>query len=241
MPFRCIHWAKAADELRSHYQCTTLGDRLSIFNQTNWTIYGGFELMKAILGIITALVPCLAHATGTVIFSDNFDSDLTGLDVTPAGWSISNGGTVDTLPSGSYFQCFGNAGNCVDLDGTSGKSGDLVSPTLLLTAGETYTATFELSGNQRFSQTDVVAVNFGTASASYSVTASTPFTLESISFDPLTTGTYNLSFLDNSSDDVGAILDNVTVSSPVPEPSVAWLLVSGLSGLALLRRTRPSA
>lgn len=196
--------------------------------------------MKAILGIITALVPCLAQAAGTVIFSDNFDSEVTtGLNVTPAGWTISNGGTVDTVPSGEYFPCFGSGGNCVDLDGTSDKSGDLVSPALLLTAGETYTATFELSGNQRTTQTDVVAVTFGTSSSSFSFTGSAPFTLESISFDPHITGTYNLSFLDNSNDDYGAILDNVTVTSAVPEPSGAWLLVCGLGGLALLTRIRP--
>jgi hypothetical protein len=126
----------------------------------------------------------------------------------------------------------------VDLDGSSRKSGDLFSPGLTLTAGESYTATFELAGNQRYSQTDIVAVTFGNTSTSFSFAGAAPFTLESISFKPLTTGTYNLSFLDNSNDNVGAILDNVTVSAAVPEPSITWLIVCGMAGLTISSRKR---
>jgi hypothetical protein len=197
--------------------------------------------MKIAIGIICAtLIPCLSQ--GASVYADNFDNDTSGVNATPSGWTISNGGTVDIIPNGSFgISCFGSSGNCIDLDGSTGKSGDLVSPGLTLTADQSYVATFELSGNQRNAQTDTVTVDFGTKSTSFSVTESAPFTLESVSFTPVSSGLYNLSFLDSSSNDVGAILDQVSIqtASIVPVPAAAWLLLSGLGGLCAFARKKP--
>jgi hypothetical protein len=134
--------------------------------------------------------------------------------------------------------CRGMTGNCIDLDGSTYKSGDLVSPDLSLTGGDTYTAEFVLSGNDRQPQTDMVTVDFGSSSASFSVKEHTGFLLDAVTFTAPTTGVYHVSFLDNSSDNVGAILDNVRVLQVVPLPAAAWLLLSGLAGMGLMGRRR---
>ena len=194
--------------------------------------------------VFVAMMPFLAQAAP--IYTDNFNSDTPGLGTTPgtlapSGWSISNGGSVDIVANGTYgITCRGMTGNCIDLDGTTNKSGDLVSPGLSLTGGDTYTVEFLLSGNQRIKQTDVVTVDFGSSSASFSVKENFGFVLDSVTFTAPTTGIYNASFLDNSSNNVGAILDNVRVLEVVPLPAAAWLLLSGLAGMGLMGRRRPT-
>ena len=193
--------------------------------------------------VFVAMMPCLIQAAP--IYTDNFNGDTPALGMAPGtvlpsgGWSISNGGSVDIVANGTFMiTCAGMTGNCIDLDGTTHKSGDLVSPGLSLTGGDTYTVEFLLRGNERTPQTDVVTVDFGSSSASFSVKEHTGFLLDSVTFTAPTTGIYNASFLDNSSDNVGAILDNVRVLEVVPLPAAAWLLLSGLAGMGLMGRRR---
>ena len=119
--------------------------------------------------VCAAMIPCLAQAA-SIPYTDTFNGDTAALNATPAGWSISNGGTVDIVANGTYgITCLGMTGNCIDLNGSTGKAGDLVSPGLSLTGGQTYTAQFSLSGNDRIKQTDTVTIDFGTTVASISV------------------------------------------------------------------------
>ena len=59
----------------------------------------------------------------------------------------------------------------------------------------------------------------------------------SVAYTAATTGAYKLSFLDNSANNVGAILDNVSVKA-VPEPGELALWATGLGLLGFITKRR---
>ncbi|MEI6708991.1 MAG: Ig-like domain-containing protein [Methylococcales bacterium] len=149
-----------------------------------------------------------------VIFSDNFNADsLAGNQTAFAGgWTVSNG-SVDLIGEPNYFNLLPGNGRYVDLDGTTGQAG-IFSKSLNLTASTTYTAHFQLAGSHRGANADTVDVTFGTASVSYTLAASDPLTTYSVTFTPASSGNYSLNFHNlDSGDNIGAILDNVSVSN----------------------------
>jgi hypothetical protein len=186
-----------------------------------------------------------------------------------ANWSVSNG-TVDLIRSGGFgISCFGGTGSCVDLDGSTSNAGVLTSSNIAFSNGDLVEIAFRLSGNQRNASVDQVGVQFdfgqstdvldltksgdfglfgpsdfvGVTGANDSLTRAggDPFGLYHLSFTSLTAGFMNLRFENLGGDNIGAILDAVTVSvgpQAVPEPSTwALLVVSlGLAALAMRRR-----
>jgi hypothetical protein len=194
------------------------------------------KLKKAFISAAVAFAGFSAHAD-TVIFSDNFNGTPASLNTVPAGWTVSDG-TVDVVDSGTYdLTCTGAIGRCVDLDGSTGTPGTL-SKSFASVAGTTYNLIFDMSGNQLGYAPDSVTVNFGTASQVINLVSSAPWANYQLSFSALTSGPFTLSFKNGGGDNVGAMLDNVTVTA-VPEPeSFALMLVGlGMMGSILRRRT----
>jgi hypothetical protein len=169
------------------------------------------------------------------VFSDNFDSDILGLNQTSflQGWQVSNG-TVDVIGSG-FFDFIPSHTRYIDLDGSTSQAG-LFSKNLSLNAGQTYTATFELAGSQRGSNESVL-VNFGASSQVYALSSASGFSSFTLNFTPSSTGLYSLSFKNAGGDNIGALLDNVVVTA-VPEPETFALFALGLGTLLLGRRRR---
>jgi hypothetical protein len=99
-------------------------------------------------------------STPATVFSDNFDSDPLGLNAVPAGWTIGNDGTVDVIGNPGFYDLIPGNGRDIDLDGSTGAAG-LLETSFAVTAGLTYTATFQLGGNHRDGNSDSVAVVFG--------------------------------------------------------------------------------
>jgi hypothetical protein len=192
-----------------------------------------------------------------------------------ANWTVSAGsGTVDLIRSGDFgISCFGGTGSCVDLDGSSSNAGILTSTNIAFSSGDLVEISFRLSGNQRNASADQVGVqfNFGQltdvlsltktgdfglfgpsnfsgisgASDNLAVLGNDPFGVYNLSFTSLTTGFLFLTFANAFGDNVGAILDAVTVSAgpqAVPEPSTWALLIASLAlaGFAM-RRGRAAA
>ena len=194
--------------------------------------------MKIKLAILAAGVVSVfsVSATAATVFSDNFDTDALALNQTifNGGWVVS-GGTVDLIGNTGFFDFLPGNGRYVDLDGSSSQAGEFHKD-LSLTAGLQYTLAFDLAGSQRGS-VENVNVNFGSAVDNLTVNSSDGFSNHTLLFTPSTTGIYSLIFQNAGGDNVGALLDNVSVSA-VPEPETYAMLLAGLGLLGFMAGRR---
>lgn len=188
--------------------------------------------------VIAAALLSASAAQAATIFTDNFDIDPLALNSTVfnGGWTVSGyHAAVDTIGPG-WYDVFPGNGHYIDLDGSWDAPG-LFSKTLTATAGMTYTATFQLAGNHRGYAADTVAVNFGSASGSYTLSSGDAFGTYSLSFLATSSGPFSLSFKNSGGDYVGALLDNVSVAA-VPEPATYGMLLAGLGLVGAVARRR---
>lgn len=178
-------------------------------------------------------------AQAQTVFSDNFDSytpTILNWNPPPAsGWTVTDG-TVDLIGGiPPAFDFLPGNGNYIDLDGSTGNSG-VFANSVNLTGGTTYTLSFDLAGSHRTS-TEFVSVNFGTSSTSFSPLSGDPFSIRTLNFTPGSTGLYTFSFENRGGDNVGALLDNVSVTA-VPEPESYAMIMAGLGLMGFIVRRR---
>ena len=187
--------------------------------------------------VLTAAVGGAASAAP--LFSDNFGTGGAILNWNGgANWNVS-AGTVDLIGDGTGFQYLpvGN-GRYVDLDGTSNNAG--VFSTDMTFGPGTYLVGFSLAGSQvGGSSTETVTISLGNWSTTISnIPSGQPLT--NYSFLATTTTSGSLSFSNAGGDNIGALLDNVSVSA-TPEP-VSLLVFGGLvAGGGWLARRRMKA
>ena len=193
--------------------------------------------MKIRMLAVAAAMVLSAGAHAASVFSDNFDSDALQLNSIPTNWSLGNAGAVDVIGAPGFFDLLPGNGHYVDLDGSNGLAG-LLQTSFASSAGTTYTATFQLGGNQRDGSTNTVTVLFGTTSLTLPIGPTDGFTTYSISTTG-TGGSLQLSFLDGRDGNVGALLDNVAVTA-VPEPAGLALMLAGLGAIGFAARRRRS-
>lgn len=197
--------------------------------------------MKTIIFAAAAALMAIGGPASAAVFSDNFESYTTALNQTNFGtnWTVTSG-SVDLVGPGLFGELCNTGSKCVDLDGSTSDAGVFASLALNLTGGVTYTAHYDVAANRR-GGTDLLTVMFGTASAMYTLTSASaldPFTTLALSFTPGTTGSYNLSFSTAGGDNIGPLLDNVSVVA-VPEPATWAMMIIGFGGVgALMRRRR---
>lgn len=184
--------------------------------------------------LCAALFASGAVAQAATVFSDDFESASVGLNLVPSGWTVADG-SVDTLGGAPFGYLCRGTGNCIDLDGSDYNAG-VLSKSLSLLAGVEYTAWYDLAGNAR-GGSDTVDVSFGTSTATHTLASAAGYTTWSLGFTPAASGNYLLSFANRGGDNIGAILDNVSVSA-VPEPSTTALALMGLLGVAGMARRR---
>ena len=157
-----------------------------------------------------------AKAYPVPMFVDDFNANHPNLNAVPLGWSVTNGGYVDIIghcDGITYYNLLPGNGCYIDLDGSSGQPG-LLTRSLLLKGGRSYQLRFRLAGSQiPTSPSDTVTVGFGTETQNYTLADTDPFSVYSFTFNPLTNGSYAMSFLNLGSSDMhGILLDDVSVT-----------------------------
>ncbi|QSI76404.1 PEP-CTERM sorting domain-containing protein [Niveibacterium microcysteis] len=192
--------------------------------------------MKSLVAGLALIALALPAHADTTLFQDNFDTNGGGLNTVPAGWTVTDG-TVDVIGAGTGWDYVPGSGKFLDLDGTSGLAGTL-SVSLNMVAGQHYSAFFDLAGSQVRNDAESVAVSFGAASGTYSLPRTAGWTHFALDFTPTSTGLYSLSFKNAGGDNVGMLLDNVTVTAAVPEPETYAMLLAGLGVVAAARRRK---
>ncbi|RYG24849.1 PEP-CTERM sorting domain-containing protein [bacterium] len=184
--------------------------------------------LRSILPLVIAAVAAGAQADITSL-SDNFDAEAYGLNqYTFTNWDVTDG-SVDVIGEGLYPQVSGG-GKYVDLDGSSNDAGILTTKSAF--APGTYTLKFSLAGSQR-GDTNSVLVSLGSYSETFTLNSSDAFS--AITRNVVLGSSAQLSFANAGNDNVGALLDNVSVQA-VPEP--ASMAALALGGIGLLRRRR---
>lgn len=192
------------------------------------------KALRTVTVLAAALVAAGGAAQAAPVFSDDFNSNSVGLNAVPAGWTVSFG-TVDIIGNG-FHDLIPGSGAFIDLDGSTSNAG-ILSRSFALSAGVPYVASFLLAGNQRNNAPESVSVNFGSTSGSYSLPMSAGWTAYSLFFTPSSDGIYSISFENAGGDNIGMLLDNVSVAA-VPEPGAWALLLAGL-GLMVVIGRRP--
>jgi len=206
-------------------------------------------LKKVLFTSALALGLSAAPASAAVIFSDNFNTENGGTPMLNyagfANFTISDG-SVDLIgsgPGGTSFNFLPGNGLYVDLDGSTSDAGLMLQDSIMLGAGN-YVFEFDLAGSQRGSTETVqtfLYVNGSPLLGPYVFTRNSadPFSTQSISFSILGGGTVGISFsfqnVGAPGDNVGALLDNVRLST-VPEPGSMLLLAMAGAGFIARRR-----
>jgi hypothetical protein len=227
------------------------------------------------LGLIVLAAVVAAPAQAAVVYSNNFESENGGAGALNYnsfnGLTVSDG-TVDLVGGSFGITCSPAGGLCVDLDGSSSNSGVLASTNVFaFGANQRVTLSFALSGSQIFGIDDTVAalrlsspqlltstgythngsvIDQGPSTAD---TLTLPIGTASVaSFGQFTlffrssqAGQVRFDFSTTSNDNVGAVLDDVSLSvadavAPVPEPTTWALMIGGfgMAGAAVRRRIR---
>lgn len=166
------------------------------------------------------------------VFTDTFESysapsgGLTSVATPNAfgSWNVT-AGSIEILNSYAGLDCHSGT-HCIDMDGATNSAGT-ITRSFAVTAGTQYTLTYWFRGNER-SGSDSMTVSIGSTSITHTAIPSTQgYTLQTLVWTAPTTGTGTVTFAHAGGDNIGILLDDVTVSGPVGTPTLSeWGMLS---------------
>jgi hypothetical protein len=201
-------------------------------------------MRSALLGAFaaTALLAVAPNACAALLLLDTFDTEALKLNQTTfANWNVTSG-SVDVIGVPRFFDFYPGNGRYVDLDGSTHHTGQLSSKQSF--AAGTYTLEFDLGGNDRGRAPKTTQITFGSFSEQITLASAAGLNPFSVTF--VTTGG-NLVFTElGRSDNVGNVLDDVSLISDVPVTGVpelaSWaMMIIGFGSVALQTRRRNRA
>ena len=185
----------------------------------------------AVAVVATLTAAGFSDAKASPLFSDNFNSYSPSLNwVPPANWAVPSG-SVDLIGANSGFDFFPGNGGYVDLDGSTGTPGTL--QTVSSFAAGNYTLAFDLGGNARNDGSKTTVITLGSFTTLITLASADPYQLYTLNFS--TTGG-PLSFADiaGGNNNIGNILDNVSLLAAVPEPATWTMMILGFFSVGFL-------
>ncbi|MBU1378316.1 MAG: PEPxxWA-CTERM sorting domain-containing protein [Alphaproteobacteria bacterium] len=207
-------------------------------------------------------------ANAAVNFSDNFDGESapgeSKLNYTGfANWDVI--GQVDLVSTPNPYDTNG-VGNYVDLDGTAGPGAIVSKQAFAFAAGDFVTFSFQFSGNQRDQNFDTFSFGldfdgpgtllnlqldggpsgnfaysaFNHTGISFLVGPNDAWRVATYTFTTSAAGSAKIYFGTTSADNVGPMVDNVSLTAvAVPEPATWAMMIMGFGAAgAVLRRRR---
>lgn len=201
---------------------------------------------RTLLLSLAGVLVIAAQSNAISIFSDDFNTENGGANQLNYAsfdkWNVSDG-TVDLIAPVNTYGLTATDGMFVDLDGSTNDAGVMTTKdSFSFLAGLQYVLTFDLSGNQRGGANDNVTLLIGLGGVTLNIndiTSSTPWTPWTVTFTFAEAKSGPLSFANAGGDNIGALLDNVTLTGPdaVPEAGATFgLLALGLAGMMGARR-----
>jgi hypothetical protein len=203
-------------------------------------------MKSSALGVVAALILfSIPTAKAAIVFAENFESESLALNYNSFNQFNVTNGTVDLIGNG-FYDFYPSQGRYVDLDGSTNNAGVLATANSF--AAGTYTLNFLLGGSTR-GDDNTVRVSLGDFVREITLTSNAGLTNQGFTFTTTTAG--NLSFENFGGDNLGLILDNITVDSAtptqtaaVPEPSTWAMLLLGFAGVGFMayrRKSKPAA
>jgi hypothetical protein len=191
-------------------------------------------------GILAAsAISCASAANATVVFADDFNSYAYQLNWVPPSvvWTVPSG-SVDLIgetTTQTAFNFYPGHGGYVDLDGSTGAAGALESAPSF--AAGSYTLSFDLGGNTLGDVAKTTTISLGNWSTTLTLASDSPYKLYTYTFT--TTGGH-LEFADNAvgNQNIGNILDNVSLGTAIPEVSTWGMMFLGFAGLGVVASNR---
>lgn len=196
----------------------------------------GATMKKQLLTLLfsTALAAS-ASAHANLLFEDTFNAETRALNSSLSNWTVSNG-SIDVIGTG-YFDFYPGNGNYLDLDGSTRNAGRITTVTsFALNPGVTYLLSFDLGGSKR-GDSNSVNVALGNFSETFTLASSAGWQNVTRSISVLGDMSSRLSFDHAGGDNMGLILDNVSVTA-VPEPETYALMLAGLGLMGFMVRRR---